>query len=302
MKNAIKYFYNIEPLNITFKNNYYFFFYNNNQYCIYNYTQNINNINEIYNQNLYLLYNKIPVHKIILNKNNLPISTINNKHYILYKINIKDINKKISLQSINKLNSIRILTQNININWANNWIDRIDYTEYQINQMGKKYPLLVESFNYYVGLSENAISYLNNVKNDYNQYSFSHKKLTINSTLFDLYDPCNIIIDYKVKDIAEYIKISFFNKNYNIIYELDNYFKTNYLNYNSIILLYSRILYPTFYFHIYDNIIKEKTNNKELITLISKTKEYELFLYKIFQYIKKIYPIPEIDWIKKTNS
>ena len=41
------------------------------------------------------------------------------------------------------------------------WIRKIDYFEYQISQFGKKYPIIRESFNYYVGLAENGISLLN---------------------------------------------------------------------------------------------------------------------------------------------
>ena len=33
-----------------------------------------------------------------------------------------------------------------------------------------------------------------------------HKRIKLNSTLFDLYNPLNLIIDFKVRDFAEYIK------------------------------------------------------------------------------------------------
>lgn len=34
------------------------------------------------------------------------------------------------------------------------WVQKIDYFEYQVSQMGKKYPVIRESSIYYVGLAE----------------------------------------------------------------------------------------------------------------------------------------------------
>ena len=146
------------------------------------------------------------------------------------------------------------------------------------------------------------IYYLNIENNNTNNYSYSHLKITPNTTLFDLYNPINIIVDYKTRDIAEYIKVSFFNNNYNIFEELNNYFKTNYINLNDITLLYARVLYPSFYFHIYDDIITKKTDQKEITKITKRINDYEHYLYEIYLYLKKIYPLPEVEWIKKTNS
>lgn len=299
MNNTINYFYNIESTNINQIDDNYQFTMNNNLYILKEY--NNNDINKIYNLNQQMIYNNIPVHQIILNKYNNIISNINNKNYILLKIIIKNFKKRITLEDINKLNSIYINPINNNKNWANNWIERIDYIEYQINQTGKKYPNIVESLSYFIGLSENAISYYKNSSNNEPiQYSYSHKKLTLNSTLFDLYDPCNITIDYKSKDISEYIKISFYNNNKNIIKELHNYFKTNYLSFYSIKILYARLLYPTIYFQTYDDIITNKQNQKKILSITSNTDDYEKYLYKIYLYLKKYYPLPEITWLKKS--
>lgn len=305
MKNIINFYYNLNPTNIYKKNDYYYFNHNNELYIIKQYKNNIKEINNIYILNQQMLYQNIPVHQIIINKNNYPLSTLNNTNYILYKIYIKNIDKKITLNDISKLNNIYIEQQNLNIDWSNNWINRIDYIEYQINQTGKKYPNLVESLSYYIGLSENAITYIKSTlkdNNNNNEYSYSHRKLTPNSCLFDLYDPCNITIDYKVKDIAEYIKISFYTNNFNIIEELNNYFKNNYLTLYSIKLLYGRTLYPSIYYQMYDDIIQEKINQKEITTITSLTNKYQNYLYEIYLYLKKFYSIPEVEWLKKNKK
>ena len=79
MKNAINYFYNINPINIENINNNYYFKYNNYNYVLMLFNNN-KNINDIYNLNQQMIYQKIPVHQIILNKNKLPISIIENKN------------------------------------------------------------------------------------------------------------------------------------------------------------------------------------------------------------------------------
>ncbi len=303
MKNAINFYYNLKPENVNNYNNYYYFYYNKYLYVLLLYNEDLKYINDIYNLNVSLLSLNIPIHQIIINKNNSIISLINNNYYILYKILIKNYNRKINIKDINYLNSI-IITNNIDNNWDYLWSTKIDYLEYQINQSGKKYPLIVESFSYFVGLTENAISYAKNatleLKKDYNNIGvITHKKLNINDTLFNLYDPLNITIDYKIRDLAEYIKNSFFEDNFNIFNELNYYFKKNYLSIYLIRLLFARILYPSFYFNLYDDIISNKKEEKELLKITSRINEYEQYLYEIYLYLKKIYNIPEVEWLKK---
>lgn len=303
MKNAINFYYNLKPENINNYNNYYYFYYNKYLYVLLLYNEDLKYINDIYNLNVSLLSLNIPIHQIIINKNNSIISLINNNYYILYKILIKNYNRKINIKDINYLNNI-IITNNIDNNWDYLWSTKIDYLEYQINQSGKKYPLIVESFSYFVGLTENAISYAKNatleLKKDYNNIGvITHKKLNINDTLFNLYDPLNITIDYKIRDLAEYIKNSFFEDNFNIFNELNYYFKKNYLSIYLIRLLFARILYPSFYFNLYDDIISNKKEEKELLKITSRINEYEQYLYEIYLYLKKIYNIPEVEWLKK---
>lgn len=303
MKNAINFYYNLKPENVNNYNNYYYFYYNKYLYVLLLYNEDLKYINDIYNLNVSLLSLNIPIHQIIINKNNSIISLINNNYYILYKILIKNYNRKINIKDINYLNSI-IITNNIDNNWDYLWSTKVDYLEYQINQSGKKYPLIVESFSYFVGLTENAISYAKNttleLKKDYNNIGvITHKKLNINDTLFNLYDPLNITIDYKIRDLAEYIKNSFFEDNFNILNELNYYFKKNYLSIYLIRLLFARILYPSFYFNLYDDIISNKKEEKELLKITSRINEYEQYLYEIYLYLKKIYNIPEVEWLKK---
>ena len=161
MKNNIMYYYNIRIDNITQNNNNYYFTINNDNYCFTIYTRDIKESNEIYKLNKYMLSSNILVHEIIPNKDNYVVTIINNIPYILYKIYINK-NKKLTINELTYLSNYtyqvdKILTRN---NWNILWSNKIDYFEYQINQMGKKYPILVDTFAYFTGLAENAISYV----------------------------------------------------------------------------------------------------------------------------------------------
>lgn len=303
MKNNIMYYYNIRIDNITQNNNNYYFTINNDNYCFTIYTRDIKESNEIYKLNKYMLSSNILVHEIIPNKDNYVVTIINNIPYILYKIYINK-NKKLTINELTYLSNYtyqvdKILTRN---NWNILWSNKIDYFEYQINQMGKKYPILVDTFAYFTGLAENAISYVKyttletQIETSDNPV-ISHRK--INNTVESLYNPLNIILDHKSRDIAEYIKLSFLNKNTNIYQELDSYFSNNYYSEYGLRLLYARIIYPSFYFDMYEQIIQGLRKESDLLNIVSLLDDYELYLKEMYYYLKKYHNIPEIDWITK---
>ena len=64
----------------------------------------------------------------------------------------------------------------------------------------------------------------------------------------------------------------------------------------------ARVLYPSFYFEIYDEVVNQKINESEVLKITSRINEYEKYLGDIFDYFKKLYPIEEIGWIKSHYS
>lgn len=300
MKKYIKYFYNIDINKLNNINNDYSFKYNNEIYILKRIDKEIN-INKIIDLN-----NKLDntlFHKIIINKDKSITTYIDNYNYILYKIFV-NLNKSITLSEINSINNINLLIKDNELNWYNLWTNKIDNLEYQINQNGKKHPLLVDSFSYFIGLSENAISYLNNTiyetKKELSDINvLSHYRI---NDIFNLYDITNIVFDHKARDLSEYIKLSFFNKNKNIFKELDEYFKHNYYSEYGIRILFARILFPSFYFDIYDEITIDKIDELKLLNIIKNIDEYELYLFDIYNYLNKFYKMPNIDWLKKRTN
>ena len=305
MKNTINYYYNLNPNKIKQIFNYYYFYINNELYYLIIYTRKINDIKTIYEFNQKMLNNNILVNEIINNTTNTIITYINQIPYILVKISI-NINKPISLSEIFYIssNNIPYKKELMRSNWANLWSEKIDYLEYHQEQNSRKYPILSESFNYFIGMAENSISYINNIvinlkleKSDIGV--ISHERFKLDDTVYSLYDPQNIIIDHKSRDIAEYIKLSFFKDNYKIFEELDEYFKHNYFSFFGISLLIARILYPSFYFELYDEIIQGITNESSILKITSRITEYENYLNDVITYFHKYYNIYDINWLKK---
>lgn len=300
MKNVINYFYNLNIADIYNKDNIYYFYYNDELYHFYIYSNNIKNITLTKNINNSLKNNTL-IHEIITNKDNSIITYYNNIPYILCKINI-NINKPITLGEITYLSSKTISTDTkiTYHSWQDLWSIKIDYLEKVINENGKKYPIIVDSFNYFVGMAENAISYYNNLSSkeiDNNTLVISHRIININDTVYAIYDPVNIIIDHKSRDIAEYIKYSFFSNNAKIYQELNIYFKYNYYTKDDIILLLSRVLYPSFYFNMYEDIMINNKEEKIITNITSKLDKYELYLYNIFKYFNNFYDLPIPEWL-----
>lgn len=299
MNNFIDYFYNIKIDSIKYNNHYYSFIFNGYNYRLYILEDNIN-INSMINLNKKMLGYTL-VSEIINNRWNNYISNYNGLNYILIKIYI-NIDKAITLEEINNLASYMYSNKN-NLNWGQLWSKKIDYLEELINENGKKYPIIVDSFNYFVGMAENAISYYNDIIIDNNYKSvISHKRIRFNDTVEALYNPLNIIFDYKVRDIAEYIKNAFFLNNKNIFYEFDNYLKNNHLDIIDIKLLISRLMYPSFYFDLYEDILVNGESEKIIIKIIDRLPHYEKYLASIISYLKNMYDVNEIAWLKNSYN
>lgn len=308
MKETINYYYNLNPTKINKIFDYYYFYLNNELYYFLFYDRKLEDIQSIYSFNRELLNKNILVNEIINNKSNSIVTYVNNVPYILMKIFI-NINKPIYLSEVSYISNVRVAYDNnlMRSNWVSLWTNKIDYLEYHHEQNYQKYPLLAASFDYFIGLSENAIAYLNNTIERMSPDSsdvgvISHDILKIDDTVYSLYNPLNIIIDHKARDLAEYIKLSFFNDNFNIFEELDEYFKYNYFSFYGINLLIARILYPSFYFDKYDEIISNRSNESAILKITSRINEYEKYLQDMFSYFHKYYDIKDIDWLKKRSN
>lgn len=301
MKNAIFFYYNLNPITITERNKIFEFQLQNNSYVLIPCTRTNEEVEVLYKLSILLYERGIPVHQIVLNKDNQLVTFINQIPYVLFRVYIQ---KDIPL-IMNDILNFQKLTEGITVNnlpladWYQLWTQKIDYLEYQMSEFGKKYPLLRESFSYYVGVSENCITLVGNLTN-IEKKTLSHRRLYTTSTLFDLYNPLNFVMDSKVRDICEFLKDGFFHGK-NVLEEAGLYFRYQPLSETDYQLFFIRMLFPSYYFDQYEKIIEMGHPEKELLPVIHNTENYESLIAIFYTWLQSYGKIPEILWMKKSN-
>ena len=283
MLDYINYFYNLYPPLLNKENDNYVFFVGNEKYYLTPYRRELSEIKDLVELNKRMISSNSLVHEIIINKFNEPISVISNENYVLLRVYVNDI-KKIDINDI-----IYMLNENVDLsglksllrtNWVSLWSSKVDYIEYQMGHLIKKYPFLNNTIDYYLGLCENAITYIKNLKmfSDYKiPIGISHKRIIKDATLFDLYNPLNLILDYKVRNIAEYLKDAFF-KDEDVNYILNIVFKNFWFDKLNLSLLVARLLYPSYYFDLFEEIIDKELDENIIFLLTKKSSKYEEFI------------------------
>ncbi len=307
MENMIAYYYDLHPKEIFNNNNNYFFKFKDNNYVFQLIERPINEAEALYKINKEMISKNILVHEILKNIEGNMITYINNTPYVLMQLYVNP-SLKISLKEICYVNNnslgIECDKSIKRQNWISLWEVKNDYFETQINEIGKKYPYLCTCANYYIGLAENAIMYVKNaiMINEPAFLSMCHKRIKKTDTLLSLYNPMNYIQDYRIRDASEYIKMVFFQEDEKRAFDkVIEYFNNNYLLYKEALLFYGRLLYPSYFFDIYDDIIDNKIEEKEIEKITIKSDLYEVFLLDVYIYLSKIYNkyIPSVDWIIK---
>lgn len=300
MLDYINYFYNLFPPLLNKEDENYIFFVGNEKYYLIPYKREMTEIKDLVELNKRMINSNSLVHEIIINKFNEPISMISNENYILLRVYVNDI-KKIDINDI-----IYMLNENVDLsnldsllrtNWVTLWSNKVDYIEYQMGHLIKKYPFLNNTIDYYLGLCENAITYIKNLRMFSSHkipIGISHKRITKDATLFDLYNPLNLIIDYKVRDIAEYIKDAFF-KDGNVNYILNIVFKNYWFDKLNLSLLVSRLLYPSYFFDMFEEIINKELDENRVYSLIKKSSKYEEFIDSIIKNCN----LQNLQWLSK---
>ena len=306
MKETIKYYYNIDIDDLKEQDGKYFFKYQNQDFFFVYFNRNIEELNDILICVNNMKEKGIDVHNIIINRNGQYLTKINNFDYILMSVN----NYNEEYDIFDMINIANKLTLNYNIsklyrnNWSNLWTQKMDYFEYQIRELGINKTVIKDSFSYYLGLAENAISYVNNTNLKYNalnnaKITLAHRRIFYPNYKLNFLNPLAFIFDLEVRDIGEYLKAMFFSEDNTeeVIEELGYYLQIKKLTIYEYHMLYARLLYPSYYFDLYENIMNNDTSEESLVSIIKRNKEYELFLKNAYLEISKYAPIEKIDWL-----
>lgn len=295
MKNVIYTYYNILLDEINKDSNNYFFYYNSELYLFYLVLNDISVVEFIYK---FIKENNIESFEIILNKEGRLFTDVDNKKYSLLRI-------KGILKYEVKFEEFKFYPIDKEPhNWGELWSERLDYYEIQLRELGYRYQTVLNSFGMFAGMAENAILYYNLTKKTFNDrevIGIVHNRMQYPCYLIDYNNPLNFVIDYNIRDIAEYIKSYLLSKDY----ELDNVLMLlDRLNINSLMfnLLYSRLMYPTFYFDIFDKIILEDGVDADIVDVLNIVDEYLDMLNKIYVRYKDKYNMFNVEWLNKIKK
>ena len=133
---------------------------------------------------------------------------------------------------------------------------------------------------------------VDDLQEDYNNF-FEDPNYKLN-----FLNPLSFIFDLEVRDIAEYIKSAFF-AGVDALSYLKETLRIAKFSVYSLELLYARLLYPSYYFDIYEAIMNDLESEEKLIPIIEKADDYEDFLRDAYLEINKYAPIEGIDWLIK---
>ena len=289
MKDSLKYYYNINVIEIIKEGNNYLIYDDNNLFLLYKL--------EIDDITYFLRLSSSNTYKFINNCNKSYISKINGEKYILL-LTKGIINNTITLNDILSFNKNNIIIKKSNIDLIKLWSKKIDYLEYQISELGKEYNEILNSFSFFIGLAENAITFIdeNNINFNNIRISLSHIRIPYNEIALNFYNPINIREDYVIRDSAEYLKSKVLYTDY-IINDVKMMIKK--FNIDEIKLFYARLLFPSLYFDELEKILVDKKDSSNINIYIDKLNNYINLLKDTYYEIKKDISIDIPNWIIK---
>lgn len=281
MENILNYYYQLNIIDIKKKDYYYLLTTDEYEQYIFNEIIDSNELKENldYLNNTNVLYDLL----ILTKEGNITIN-YNDKEYALFKVR--------NNENLNILSFSNLITTG-KLKWGTLWSNRVDYYLEQIAEVVEQKEIKY-AMDYYISLAEIAISYFNTLSEIYNEntltFTLSHHIVTSPIDKYMFYNPSNMCFDLSVRDIAEYIKESFFNDiltNYEILSLID---KIN-LNESLANYLIVRLIYPSYIFKLYDIFIETKELNKKFYEYMKKSREYETLLSTIYNKLKLKYSI-----------
>lgn len=308
MKEIINYYYNFDLTEVEENTNYASFNYLGDDFYFVFFNRTLEELKDIVDICLELKGKGIRVHDIIVNREGKLTTKVGENEYLLLKLNApKDEHLNfISLcEYLSKFKLNNVSSKLYRNNWGELWSKKIDYFEFQIKELGHDKKIVLDSFSYYVGLAENAISYVNKINkviglSELDNITLSHRRVFYPNTNLNFLNPLSFIFDLEVRDIAGFLKIEFFNGEDSLL-DLITYLKIKKLTPYSYHMLYARLLYPSYYFDIYEDIMNNEAAEERLLPIIKKVNDYEIFLKKAYLEISKYTNLERIDWIMKKD-
>ncbi len=305
MKELLEKYYNVYDIDVLENTSFSYFVFQDKKYYFVPYVRSDEEFQELFSLNEELIKKGIPTGKFVLNNQNSYITLYEKKQFVLLEMPLNCLEEYNVLDMVSFAEQLIISSKKSILyrnSWADLWSAKADYFEYQIRQLGKDKPIILNSFSYYIGMLENAIAYVNNTTKKYQlsvneRITLQRRRVVFPNTLLNYFNPLNYVIDIEVRDIASYFKSLFFNSYEDLFTEVHAFFKRRKLGIYGYQLLYARLLYHSFYFDIYEKVMEGEVEESALLPIINKTEEYELFLKDMWEIISMYAPIERLDWI-----
>lgn len=305
MKETLEYYYNLDIDNLEELDGKYHFKIENQDFFFVFYNRGLEELEDIIGVCNEMFLKGINVHEVIRNRDNSFLTKVNEYNYILFKVN--NLSEEYDIFDMVNISNKLVLNNNKSSlyrnNWSSLWSDKIDFFEYQVRELGVEKNVVKSSFSYYVGLAENAISYVNNAILKYGGVSsgrivLSHRRVFYPNYKLNYMNPLSFVFDLEVRDVVEYLKSMFFKKDIEYcLDELKSYLSIRKLNIYEYHMFYARLLYPSYYFDVYDSVMNKNVNEEELVKIVKRSNDYEKFLKKTYLEISKYVRLDKIDWI-----
>ena len=78
--------------------------------------------------------------------------------------------------------------------------------------------------------------------------------------------------------------------------------RINGLSITDVKLIVARLMYPSFYFEMYEDILIDNNDEKIIAPIVDKLPEYEKYLASIISFFRNYYDIPIIPWLNNNYS
>ena len=213
MIDLIKYYYDLDIIELDSDNH---FKIDNRDYYLYRYDFEKKKIYDILMCINSVVQSGECPNRIIENRNGEYLTLIDDCYYLLVEVMNKD--ELFDIYYIMNF-STKNLVNNYNsslctYDWTTLWSKKINYLEYQTRELALDKEIIKNSFSYYIGLAELAIMYAFNTKIKFPNYmtslSISHRRIYYPNNRLNYYNPLSYVIDMPIRDVAEYIKGTFF--------------------------------------------------------------------------------------------
>ncbi|NRD76399.1 spore coat protein YutH [Bacillus sp. BRMEA1] len=208
--------------------------------------------------------------------------------------------------------------------WKGLWEKRLEQMEKVWNGLLFQTPenefeqLFIESFPYYMGLTENAIQYLVDTEIDIepsetDNGTVCHERFnqkTWASNPYFIKNPFDWVFDHRSRDLAEWTRERYFHNNQTYDVDVkgffDEYQSISPLSPFSWRLLYSRLIFPLHYFECIENYYSTQSEQgrklleEQLGKIIRQSSEYEKFLagfYPVSGAPIHLLNLPQLEWL-----